>query len=105
MVVEPGGFRTLRLYMSICFRAEWVQKSAEELDIAPFYGTHEAYNTGMLTAGVAYDLATMGRTVIAPGLQMSVQKADVLLESLYGRYPVSGEVYVHIYPARLKTAM
>ncbi|MBS1664589.1 MAG: hypothetical protein JST68_26325 [Bacteroidetes bacterium] len=84
-------------------RFEWVQKSVEELNLdAAVYGDagrQFGLNTG--TLGLGYDLFQLGHLVVAGGGQASVNRPAIDLRGLYGRAPVGGEIYLHIYPGRM----
>lgn len=90
----------LALYM----RYEWVQKSAEELNLNPaVYGENNPLfplNAG--TLGAAYDLFSIGHLTVAGGAQGSAYKPTSSLRGLYGRLPLGGEVYLHLYPGRMR---
>jgi len=96
---------TLRLNKCAVYtRYEWVQKSVEELNLLePVYGPSDrqfALNT--VTLGGAYDLLRIGHLVLAAGAQVSVNRPATALQGLYGKTPLSGELYLHIYPQRMQ---
>jgi hypothetical protein len=83
-------------------RYEWVQKSGEELNLnSAFYDTHEQFSVNAITLGAGYDLFRIGRIVVAGGGQLGLSHASNKLSTLYGENPISGEIYLHIYPGLL----
>jgi hypothetical protein len=92
--------------LALYTRYEWVQKSLEEMDLNPaLYGEGAVFPVNALTIGVNYDLFTLGKIRVAAGAQMTGYQADSRLNSLYGTNPLSGEVFLRIYPARMKLQM
>jgi hypothetical protein len=88
----------LALYM----RYEWVQKSGEELNLDPAaYNAASIFPLNTITAGAGYDLFKISSIIVAGGAQISVSHSSNSLQNLYGQNPVSGEVYLHIYPSML----
>jgi hypothetical protein len=84
-------------------RYEWVEKSVEELDLDPLiYGDPEnLFPVNAISLGMGYDLFSIGNLNIACGGQLSFYKAGQALRTLYGSSPVSGQLYLHIYPGRM----
>jgi hypothetical protein len=84
-------------------RYEWVQKSVEELALNPLiYGAPESlFPINAISLGAGYDLFSIGTLIIAGGVQLSAYKTDRTLSALYGNTPISGQVYLHIYPGRM----
>lgn len=84
-------------------RYEWVQKSVEELALNPLiYGDPKnLFPINAFSLGVGYDLFSIGNLIIAGGGQFSIYKTDRTLSTLYGNAPLSGQVYLHIYPGRM----
>jgi hypothetical protein len=84
-------------------RYEWVQKSVEELALnEDIYGGHTLFAVNSLSAGVNYDLFHIKPVNVAIGGRFSFYHADSKLNDLYGKNPLSGEVYLRIYPALMK---
>ncbi len=80
-------------------RYEWVQKSAEELQLENLPGGHDAlYPVNMLTLGAGYDLMHDTPVRVSLGAQGSVYKAADALNALYGDMPLSAQVYLRFYP-------
>ena len=87
-------------------RYEWVQKSAEELDLdRTYYGHDVLFPVHALTAGFNYDLLKVGQTRLAGGSQITFYKTPERLKSLYGKSPLALELYLRIYPALMKIKM
>lgn len=95
---------TLKLNrLALYTRYEWVQKAGEELNLFYFSASPDKlYAVNALTLGAGYDIFNLGPVTIAAGAQVAAYKADAALESLYGKTPVSGEVYLHFYPKRMR---
>lgn len=88
---------------SIYERFEWVEKSSEELNLdKTIYGRSSIFPVNAITLGLSYDLIRSKSVTIALGAQGSYFAADSRLNSLYGQHPVSAEVYLRIYPPRMK---
>lgn len=84
-------------------RAEAVQKTGEELAITlPNVDDHKLYANYTATIGGAYDVLRVFGANIAAGAQVAFNVPDKELQRLYGQVPVSGEVYLHIYPSLMK---
>ena len=84
-------------------RYEWVQKSAEELVLEDGGWGHDAiFPVNAITAGASYDLLKVGSTNVAIGGQLTAYKPDSRLSGLYGKTPIAGQIYLRLYPARMK---
>lgn len=84
-------------------RYEYVQKSVEELALDEnVYGHDALFPVNALTLGVNYDVVKLGQTRLAAGAQGGIYKADSKLDALYGKNPMSYEVFLRFYPARMK---
>jgi hypothetical protein len=80
-------------------RYEWVEKSADELDLGFFNNGHEAvFDVQAITLGLNRIFLRKAGFNFAIGAQGSLFAADERLTSLYGEYPMSGEVYIRLYP-------
>lgn len=91
---------------SVYGRYEWVQKSLEELGLNENQFGHDAiFPVHAFTGGVSYDLFNIGKTRIAAGTQLTVYHPDNRLAPLYGRNPLAAEVYLRIYPQRMRTSL
>jgi len=88
--------------LALYTRYEWTQKSAEELDLEQNFDHHAVFNVNALTLGANYDLFSMGKFRVAGGAQLTGYEADSRLDFLYGKNPISGQVFIRIYPALMK---
>jgi hypothetical protein len=52
-----------------------------------------------LTLGLNYDLFSLGKLRMAAGGQLTGYQADRRLNSLYGKNPLGGEIFLRIYPS------
>jgi hypothetical protein len=83
-------------------RYEWVQKSVEELGLDEHVYGHDAiFPVHAFTAGVNYDLFSIGQTKVAGGGQFTFYSPDQRLAPLYGQNPIAGQVFLRIYPGVL----
>jgi hypothetical protein len=96
-----GSWR--RANLAIHGRYERVQKSVEELDLDEVaYGHDALFPVNAVTLGFNYDLLKLGKTRLAGGSQFTYYHADNKLNNLYGKNPISFEVYLRLYPALMK---
>lgn len=79
-------------------RFEWVQKSAEELDIVDL-DPHHQFWVQAYTLGYNRLLTTFRGTDLAAGTQFTIHGVDKALQSTYGRMPLSFQLYLQIRPA------
>lgn len=79
-------------------RYEWIQKSAEELQVEGFEA-HEIFNVQAYTMGVNYTIIRQFSTNLAVGIQCSMYDTAESLDPVYGDNPVSAEFYIRISPA------
>ncbi len=87
---------------AIYSRYEWVQKSGEELNLSKdLFGKENLYNVRALTAGASFDIIRSKSGFIAIGTQCTYFFTDERLNNLYGKNPVSAEVYLRFYPPRM----
>ncbi len=87
---------------NIYSRYEWVQKSAEELQLDEnVYGHHSIFPVHAFTAGANYDVFNIGKTSFALGGHFTFFNPDKELSSLYGQNPLAGQLYLRIYPGRM----
>jgi hypothetical protein len=88
--------------LSFYSRYELVQKSVEELDLDAHEFEHDAlFNVNALSLGASYDLVASESLRIAIGGQGTYHAADARLDFLYGKHPVSAQVFLRIYPPRM----
>lgn len=77
-------------------RFEWVEKSGEELLIEDAHD--EIYSINALTLGYSRELYEFSNTVISAGIQGSMYFPDKRLEPIYGKTPLSAEIYLRLSP-------
>nr|WP_295931491.1 hypothetical protein [uncultured Dyadobacter sp.] len=85
-------------------RYEWVQKSGGELGLIA-YDYDPLLNrlpVSMFSLGLNRQIAAFSNTLLQAGAQISLYKPDRLLESIYGKTPLSGQVYLRITPALMR---
>jgi hypothetical protein len=96
-VLLEGALQVKKL--AVYSRYEWVQKSTEELDLDEnVYGHDGVFPVHALTAGANYTLLKLGPVNLAAGGQLSFYKPAKELESLYGKNPIGGQIYIRLYP-------
>ncbi|WP_276135184.1 hypothetical protein [Polluticoccus soli] len=89
--------------LNVYTRYEWIQKSAEELGLEePNFDHHDIFPVNALTLGLAYDLFHLGVIRIAAGTQASLYIAPEKLDPIYGNNPMSGQVYLRLYPTLMR---
>lgn len=81
---------------------EYVQKSTEELHLDENVYGNNLFNVHAYTLGLNYDLLQLKKTNIATGMHFTFYNDDKRLYSLYGKNPSAFEVYLRIYPSRMK---
>jgi hypothetical protein len=87
-------------------RYEFVQKTTEELVINPaIYGDETIFQINAVTLGLNYDVAKIGPLNLAAGGQLTWYAAASQLNSLYGKNPMGGEVFLRLYPRLMKMKM
>lgn len=85
-------------------RYEWVQKNGEELGLVT-YDTDPAsikVPVSMFSIGLNRQIASFKNTLLQAGGQISLYKPDRVLDSVYGKTPLSGQVYLRITPALMR---
>lgn len=99
-----GDLRLKRF--AIYGRYEFVQKTTEELVLDPVaYGDETIFPINAITLGLNYDLFKIGPLNLAAGGQLTYYAADRKLNSLYGKNPLGGEVFLRLYPRMMKMKM
>jgi hypothetical protein len=95
--ILEGSLR-LKKFVSY-FRYEWIQKSAEELNLDPGpFGNQTLYQINATTIGAGYDLFQLFKIRMMGGAQLSWYHPDSRLAALYGQNPLAAEVYLRFYP-------
>ncbi len=87
---------------SVYMRYEWVKKSGEELVLSAEGPGKTLYSINAFTLGLNQKLFSLGSTNIFAGVQTTLNISPVALQSLYGKSPVGGEVFLRIAPALMK---
>lgn len=89
--------------LALYTRYEFVQKTTEELVLNPvIYGDNSIFPINAITLGLNYDLVKIGPLNLAAGGQLTYYAADSKLNSLYGKNPMGGEVFLRLYPRLMK---
>ncbi|HUZ58367.1 MAG TPA: porin [Hanamia sp.] len=84
-------------------RYDYVQKNVEELVLDEnVYGVDAVFPVNAFTLGFNYDLFKIGKANVAGGGQFSLYHADSRLDNLYGKNPMAFEVFLRLYPGRMK---
>ena len=83
---------------AIYSRYEYIQKSNEELDLDASF-SHQNFNVHALTAGYNRQLIKFRNIELNAGSQFTVYGVDKGLRSLYGKTPVSFQVYLQLRPS------
>jgi hypothetical protein len=86
-------------------RYEFTEKSGKELVLEPAFEEHDVFGIHAFTLGVNYDLAELHKTRIAAGGQWSIYGSPRSLNSIYGKNPMSLQLYLRIYPALMNMKM
>lgn len=82
---------------------EWVQKSAEELNLnEDQYGHDSRFPVHAVTAGYARTLVSFAKTNLSIGAQTTLYIVSNDLKDLYGKTPVAGEIYLRISPGLMR---
>ena len=79
-------------------RYEFVEKSSHELQLEDQLG-HGKFNVHAFTLGYARILATVWKTNLSIGAQGTVNVEEKALHGIYGKNPLSAQVYLRISPA------
>jgi hypothetical protein len=80
-------------------RYEWIQKSAGELRLENQFNEDAIFDINALTIGTNYMVLRKFNTNLSIGMQGSIYAADASLNPIYGKNPLSGQVYIRISPA------
>ncbi|MBA3704477.1 MAG: hypothetical protein H0W84_00825 [Bacteroidetes bacterium] len=84
-------------------RYEWVQKSSDELDLDENIYSHEvSFNVNAITLGFSINTMRSKFLNMAIGVQGTYFSTDSRLNNLYGRNPLSAEVYLRFFPPMKK---
>lgn len=99
-VLVEGAWRKSR--NSLYARYEWTEKSAEELVLDEEFDEHDVFPVHAFTVGDNFDLFNIGKIRVAAGAQWSIYSAPAALNNIYGKNPMSYEVYIRLYPSLMK---
>lgn len=84
-------------------RYEWVEKSAYEMGLISLWELGmEQFPVSMFSVGLNRQVASFGNTILQAGGQLSLYKIDRVVESVYGKTPLSGQVYLRITPGLMR---
>jgi hypothetical protein len=83
-------------------RYEFVEKSAEELVLEDSFDHDTKFNVNALTIGLNYTLLRQLRANFSLGMQGTVYSFPSSLYPIYGKNPLSAEVYLRVSPTLMK---
>ncbi|MBC5991903.1 hypothetical protein [Pontibacter cellulosilyticus] len=84
---------------SVYSRYEFIQKSAEELGFEEeAFGHDEVLGVNALTVGANRQVFEIGTVNFNLGAQLSLFRPDSQLHPYYGKLPLSGQVYLRVFP-------
>lgn len=89
-----------RRALSVFGRGEWVEKSGEELDLGGALG-EATYGVGLLGLGAGVDVGRVAGATATLGGQATAYRVPEALRPLYGRAPLSLQVFLRIAAPRL----
>jgi hypothetical protein len=78
-------------------RYEFVQKSSEEMDLDLLLGETK-FNLSAFTLGYNRTLFRQKGFELATGVQGTLNFPDKILKTMYGKIPLSGEIYLRLFP-------
>jgi len=88
--------------MSFFARAEYVEKTGEELQLPP---DDRKIPVKQITLGATHELWTQKSTQLAVGAAVSYSFAPRDLDSVYGRHPLGYWIFLRLRPAEMKHSM
>jgi len=86
-------------------RYEGIQKPAEELELTSLFEAHKNLMINAVTIGTSYVVANVLMTNLVIGVQASIFSTEASLNTIYGKNPSSGEIYLRINPGLMKMKM
>jgi ABC-type uncharacterized transport system permease subunit len=89
--------------LAIYYRYEAVQKTADDLALEGTFDIHKKITIHTITLGTNYILLTILNANMVIGIQTSVFQTKENLNNIYGKKPLSGQIYLRINPAMMKT--
>ena len=84
--------------LAVYGRYEFVQKDADELSLEGF-GHDAKFNINAITLGTNYRLFQFSNTNVSLGIQGSMYFTPKELQSIYGKNPLSAQIYIKLNPA------
>jgi hypothetical protein len=66
------------------------------------FDEHDVFNVHTLTLGANYDILKIGKLNLAGGGQWSIYKSPSALSTIYGKSPMSFQIYLRLYPELMK---
>ena len=81
-------------------RYELIQKNADELKIVPD-DRDDLFLINKLTLGTSYNFLHLFKTNFRIGMQGSASLTSSKLYALYGKFPFSAEIYLHLLPINM----
>ena len=66
------------------------------------FDEHDVFNVHALTIGANYDILKIGKLNLAGGGQWSIYNSPSSLKSIYGKNPMSFQIYLRLYPELMK---
>lgn len=89
-----------RKKMAIYSRYEIIQKNALDLQINQV-NISELFLINVFTIGSSYSLLSVMYSNASIGVQGSISVTETKLNSIYGKHPLSFEIYLHLTPMRI----
>lgn len=83
-------------------RYEGIQKAAEELGLEPLFDVHKNFMINAFTIGTNYTVLNVFTTNAVIGVQATMFSTDAALSTIYGKNPLSAQVYLRINPGMMK---
>ena len=78
-------------------RYEFVQKSADELDLVSEFG-NARFNINAVSVGYNHILLPLQSFDLSAGTKLTLNVVDKKLYSIYGKAPMAGEIYLQLRP-------
>lgn len=83
-------------------RYEGIKKAAEELELEALYDKHKNFMINTLTIGINYIFLDVFKTNAIIGIQAAIFNTEASLNTIYGKNPLSAEIYLRINPGMMK---
>jgi hypothetical protein len=84
-------------------RYESVEKTARELVLEDNFDHDIKFNLNAITVGLNYSVLRQAKTNFSLGVQGTFYSTPLSLQPIYGKNPVSAEVYLRVSPTLMKT--